>query len=94
MSKNYEFGGSLYPNMDQYLDAVASTWIEADGANDDQFIADTLANWSDRELADECIDMWRLDQLGQDGEPSNMQRYDYTTDELAEAFSRYRLDRR
>lgn len=90
---NYQFDGSLYPTRDQYLYAIATTYIEAEGLNDAEFITETLASCTDAELAAECANMWALDRPGRDDKPSPMERHGYTSEDLADAFGRYRATR-
>jgi hypothetical protein len=88
---SYEFQSMLYRNEREMLDAIAESWITADGANDAEFVADYLDINSDGEIAAECIEEWGLGvvEYGSD-RPSHMTEHGYDADNLADAIARYR----
>lgn len=96
MSIEYEFSGILHRNEREMLDAIAERWITSDGSNDAAFVADYLKGASDLAIAQECIEGWGLNQIGdrpsvyEEMTPSHMGRNDYTSDELAQAIGRFR----
>lgn len=89
---DFEFGGSLYPNSRQMLDAIAEAWITAGGANDRWFVATTLLTTSDDELATDCVQSWCLHRPkhNDDELPSHMAEHGYDVADLAAAFARFR----
>jgi hypothetical protein len=58
---NYEFGNALYRTEREMLDAAVQTYLTADGANDEEFIEDTLNAHDDEALADDLERQWRID---------------------------------
>lgn len=89
----YEFQATLHRNLAEMLNHVAEAWITADGDADAEFVRSVLAEQTDEELAREAIDNWGLDQVADmpdEGSLSHMARADYTVEQLAEAFGRYR----
>lgn len=90
----YEFQSMLFRNSASMLNSVASEWLTAGGANGSDVVAEFLAECSDEQLAAECIKGWGLDQ-GDDLDPevpSHMQRDEYTAEDLAAAFARFRAE--
>jgi len=90
----YDFGNSLYRNHRDLTDAIASSWLWADGRNDPTFVAEALQGDSDLALAEECIQGWGLDQARDDFDPhaqSHMTRCGYDRDDLIDAFHRFRV---
>jgi hypothetical protein len=91
----YEFGGSLYSNRAQVVNAIAGEWLTAGGANHADDIRDALERQSDAEMAGECIDGWRLNEAPEswpsdDEAQSAMERDDWTAEDLAAAFAQLR----
>ena len=56
-----EFQGFLYSHTSSVCDAVALAWLEADGGNSHDAVAQILASETDEDLADEVIATWGLD---------------------------------
>jgi hypothetical protein len=91
---SYEFQSALYRNEREMLDAIASAWVTADGANGAQNVRRIFYGLMSTELADECVRGWGLDQRGEprswdeeEGQ-SHMTATGYSADDLAAAFDR------
>ena len=82
----YEFASGLYGCESYMLRAIAETWVTADGANSDEFVAEYLAENTPAEIARECIYGYGLDQDG-DCAQSHMEFNGYGVDDLARAFA-------
>ena len=94
---SYEFSSTLYSCQRDMLDAIAELWITAHGSNHRDDIDRWLAEMTNTDLAADAIAGWTLDQATDqypdDPEPSHMSQHDYTASDLAEAFSRFRVER-
>jgi len=90
-----QFGNLLYRSQRQMLDAIAESWLSADGNNTDADQRRFLDTTSAAELAAECIDGWGLNRAvgggdSDDENPPHMDQQDYTAGDLAAAFGRLR----
>lgn len=95
-----EFQSSIYNTTDAMLYAIAEAFLTANGLNSVDDVAGFLRAMTDREMAEECINEWGLDQTPDgfrnphiDDEPPALSHRDlngYTVDDLAEAFGEYR----
>lgn len=104
MTAKYEFQGCLYRGERAMLDAIAETWLRAGGQNSDKDVAEALAQMTDAQLANECIEGWELDVDERNGLPvsgdereddeyedlSHMGFNQYAKEDLAAAFARFR----
>ena len=61
-----EFRSTLYGTPDNLVTAIADAWMGADGSNSAADIASALADYTDAELADECIAAWDLSAICND----------------------------
>ena len=83
-----EFGGTSYTTQRAMLTAIAETWITAHGTNPVDFAADSFANFTDAELAADCIEGFGLDIVpDSDAAEAHMTREHYSAADLAEAFA-------
>lgn len=85
MTIQYEFGSIAYRNESDMLAAIAGEWLSAGGMNNEATQAQFLAEYSDADLAAECISEWGLDR-GDDEIESHMEFNSYTAADLAAAF--------
>jgi len=92
----YEFQSTLHRNFSEMVDAIAISWITADGMNDAEFVAECLQDFTDAELAAECVEGFGLDAVDDycddpDEEPkSHMTFNGYTAEHLAQCFREMR----
>ena len=84
-----EFQSTLHPSTRHMLASIAEEWITAGGSWDEQTVAKTLHDFTDAELAAECVEGWGLDQDDDDMDSpqSHMGFNDYSHGDLTEAFS-------
>ena len=86
-----EFGGTSYTTQRAMLTAIAETWITAHGTNPVDFAADSFANFTDAELAADCIEGFGLDIVpDSDAAEAHMTREGYNAADLAAAFAAMR----
>jgi len=85
---SYEFQSMGYSSQRAMLDAIASEWVTAGGANSAQDVKMFLRDQSATELANECSDGWGLALTHEDDVPSHMEKHDYDLADLREAFER------
>jgi hypothetical protein len=91
----YEFAGSLYRNEASMLDAIAHDWITAGGSHTQEDVRRILQDFSDNELADDCITEWELDTPPDPNDldrHSHMMTHYYQASDLTAAFARFRAD--
>ena len=88
----YEFQSTLHRTVSEMSNAIAESWITADGANSPEFMASYLVDVSDVELAAECIKGWELDQDADDMDApqSHMSFNGYDAADLVAAFRDFR----
>ena len=86
--QEYEFANGLYRNAREMCDAIAETWLCADGANSRETMLEILADEPDEHLTDECMAGWFSDTGDEDGEI----RDDFDRDDLLAAFTRLRRE--
>ena len=60
---NYEFQSTLHGNSSEAHDAVAAEWISAGGLNGKDSILEALNDFTDTEIAAECLDAWDMTAL-------------------------------
>jgi len=53
---NYEFRGISYDTARDYYAAVVREWLSGDGENSRQFVRETFAKETDKDLANEVLD--------------------------------------
>ena len=92
---DYKFGSMLYDTRADMLAAIAYDW--ASSGSYDSAVRESLAHFTDAELARDCIEAWELDQDIDCGsydaagelalDPSHMAHHGYTEVDLAEAFT-------
>jgi len=92
-----EFQSALYRNVREMCLAIAEEWLSYSGLNDRDEIQKALTSSSDAYLADQCINMWRLDKSDDDISTFDdattwMQRRGATRDDLIESFADIRAN--
>jgi hypothetical protein len=95
---SYEFGGCFYGNTSALLDAIAETFITANGAwKRDMILTDPLfTDRTDAQLARECVKEWGMDQPQSDPDTDEetdqtwLEERDITEAEIATAIGDYR----
>lgn len=91
---SFEFQGCLYPSRGYMLDVLAEEWITAHGHNSHRDEIKMVLQNTDQHIAEECIQLWGLDQRIDDGfgntQPSHMEKNRYTVEDLVEAIARFR----
>lgn len=89
-SNNHLWNGRLYRSLPEMLDAIAAAWIRSDDPAPTP--PDVIS--TDRDLAVECVQVWRLAVNPDPDDPdmqSHMDRNVYTVAALAQAFKRLRV---
>jgi DNA-directed RNA polymerase specialized sigma24 family protein len=64
----YEFQNTLHRTADEMCDAIVGAWLSAGGLNSRETMREFLTDMSDRELADECVGEWGLDERAHEEE--------------------------
>ena len=67
----FQFQSGLYRNTAELLDAVANAYLDVSPRE----IRESLATYTDDEMADDCIDAWNLDTV--DEEKAKQFEYDH-----------------
>jgi len=83
-----EFQSSLYPSTRHMIESIAEEWISAGGSWSKEAIAETLHDYTNDELAAECVEGWGLDFIpDDDSNESHMTFNGYSSGDLSEAFN-------
>lgn len=77
---SYEFQGLLYGTATEVMDKVARCWVIGDGTNSEQDVALILKEFSDAQMAKDCIKNWELQEW--------LESNDLDHDDLVRAFAR------
>lgn len=55
---SFEFNATRYTTKSRYLQAIAQSWLTADGLNDSETINGWLDEFKPGAIAQECLDGW------------------------------------
>ena len=86
-----EFGSALYRGTNDMVKGIAQEWITAGGSWDDDMVASILCDFTDAELAAECVEGFDLDFIGDDDRTESHMKFNgYGVDDLAAEFREMR----
>lgn len=87
----YEFAGTLYRNSREYHQAIATTWLSANGANSRQTMLCALAELTDEAAALEAENGWELTNSAAAAQWADEEiNTDYSREALIEAIGEVR----
>lgn len=87
---SYEFQSTLFNTVSQMCNAIAGEWLSAGGSNGRDDIESALRDYTDDQLAAECMEGWGLDQeVGDEGQ-TWMESRGIDMDDLKAGFARVR----
>ncbi len=89
MTKN-EFGGTLYRNTAEMIDAIAEEYITARGSIGTDAVYDLLSEMSETRLAADCIESFGLNMRDDEGNLSHAEYNGYNDKDLGAAFREMR----
>ena len=86
-----EFGSALYRCTSDMVRGIAAEWITAGGSWDDDMVASILCDFTDADLAAECVDGFGLDFIGDDDRTESHMKFNgYDASDIAAEFREMR----
>jgi hypothetical protein len=90
---NFTFVGGLYPNSRSMHEAIAESYLSADGNNGREDMLRFLAEQTDEEMAQEVKEQWFSGELDdEDGNEDRSGNDDFDPDDMAKAFATIRRE--
>ena len=86
----YEFGSTLYRNLNEMIAAIADEYITARGSNGTEAVFELLSEMPDSLLAADCIEGFGLNMRDDEGNPSHAEFNEYNDENLEAAFREMR----